>query len=275
MFDAFQLMQNGNPVILAFIGTCFTWLMTALGASAVFFTRSIKRRTLNAMLGFAGGIMVAASFWSLLLPAIEASRDISMLSWAPALTGFATGTLLLWVIGRSLVRLESERPLQMVSESRCKRCVDMLLIAMTLHNIPEGIAIGVAFGAVAAGLPSSSLPAAIALAIGIGIQDIPEGMAVSMPMRGEGVSRLKSFWYGQLTGIAEILGGILGAATVYLSRLIMPYILGFAAGAMIFVVVNDLIPESKLFNSSDIPTISFIIGFMIMTALDVSFGNYH
>jgi ZIP family zinc transporter len=137
--------------------------------------------------------MVAASFWSLLLSAIEASRDLSTLSWAPALIGLTIGTLLLWVIGRSLKRLESERPLEIVSESHCKRCVDMLLIAMTLHNIPEGIAIGVAFGAVAAGLPSASLPAAMALAIGIGIQDIPEGMAVAMPMRGEGVSRLKSF----------------------------------------------------------------------------------
>ncbi len=255
------------------MATCFTWAMTALGAAIVFSAKDISKKILDGMLGFTGGVMIAASYWSLLAPAIEMSEGRSFPAWLPAMVGFLVGGIFLRGADRVLPHLHIGFPLEEAEGiSTTWRRSTLLILAITLHNIPEGLAVGVAFGAVAAGFPSATLGGAIALAIGIGIQNFPEGLAVSMPLRREGMSRWKSFWYGQLSAIVEPIAGVIGAAAVILAQPILPYALGFAAGAMIFVVVEEVVPESQRGGNTDLATMGAMIGFVVMMVLDVAFG---
>lgn len=257
----------------AFFAGLFTWFMTALGAGAVFFIKKVNQIFLNTMLGFAAGVMIAASYWSLLAPAIELAEESALPGWLPAAIGFILGGLFLRGIDFVLPHLHPGLPIKEAEGvSTTWKRTTLLILAVTLHNIPEGLAVGVAFGAVAIGLPSSSLSSAIALAIGIGIQNFPEGMAISLPLRREGMSRMKSFWYGQLSGIVEPIACIIGASTVLLARPILPYALSFAAGAMIYVVVEELIPESQQQGNSDLATLGVMLGFTVMMILDVALG---
>ncbi|MBF0467340.1 MAG: ZIP family metal transporter [Desulfamplus sp.] len=262
-----------DPVVQALLGTCFTWGVTALGASVVFFFTTIKKEIFNGMLGFASGVMIAASFWSLLSPSISMAEEIGMIPWVPPLIGFLSGGLFLWVIDKTLPHLHSGMKTSDAEgvKTSWQRSV-LLVLAITLHNIPEGLAVGVAFGAAASGFPSASLAGAIALAIGIGIQNFPEGAAVSVPLRREGFSKMKAFWYGQMSGIVEPVAGVVGAYAVLTMRPILPYALAFAAGAMIYVVVEELIPEGKSDKHSDAATIGAMIGFAVMMTLDVALG---
>ena len=226
------------------------------------------------MLGFAAGVMIAASFWSLLAPSIELSERISSLpAWAPALIGFMGGGLFMAGIDKILPHLHPGLKMDQAEgmPTNWRRSV-LLVLAITLHNIPEGLAVGVAFGAVAHGLPAASIGAAVALAIGIGLQNFPEGTAVSVPLRREGMSRRKAFWYGQMSGAVEPIFGVLGAIAVMTMQPILPYALAFAAGAMIFVVVEELIPESQLAGNTDLATIATLAGFSVMMVLDVALG---
>jgi ZIP family zinc transporter len=262
-----------SPIVQALLATCFTWFVTALGAALVFFFKTINRQALDGMLGFAAGVMIAASFWSLLAPAIAMAEESGVTAWVPATVGFLLGGGFLWVIDKLLPHLHAGFPTEEAEglKTSWERSI-LLVLAITLHNIPEGLAVGVAFGAVAAGVPAATLGGAIALALGIGIQNFPEGAAVSVPLRREGISRLKSFWYGQLSGMVEPIAGVLGAAAVLLIRPILPYALAFAAGAMIYVVVEELIPESQLESITDIATIGAMLGFATMMTLDVALG---
>ena len=262
-----------NPIYQALIATLFTWFMTALGAGLVFFFKSIKRKALDAMLGFAAGVMIAASYWSLLAPAIEMAEESNLPAWVPATSGFLLGGAFLWLIDKLLPHLHPGFPREEAEgvSTSWRRSV-LLVLAITIHNIPEGLAVGVAFGALAADLPSASLGGAVALAMGIGIQNFPEGTAVSVPLRREGFSRLKSFWYGQLSGVVEPIAGVLGAVAVIFMRPILPYALAFAAGAMIYVVVEELIPESQLEKHTDVATVGAMLGFAVMMTLDVALG---
>jgi ZIP family zinc transporter len=247
--------------------------VTALGASAVFLFKSINRKVLDGMLGFAAGVMIAASYWSLLAPAIEMTEASGGIPWVPATVGFLSGGAFLWGVDKILPHLHIGYPTEEAEglETSWHRSI-LLVLAITLHNFPEGLAVGVAFGAVAAGLPSATMAGAVALAVGIGLQNFPEGMAVSVPLRREGLSRGKSFWYGQLSGVVEPVAGVLGAAAVLLIRPILPYALAFAAGAMIYVVVEELIPESQLESITDVATIGAMLGFAVMMTLDVALG---
>jgi ZIP family zinc transporter len=268
-----ESLKDLNPIWQALLATCFTWFVTALGAATVFVAREMKRRTLDAMLGFAAGVMIAASYWSLLAPAIEMSEGQSLPSWVPATVGFLLGAVFLRGLDRILPHLHPGFPTDQAEGIKTSwQRSTLLIMAITLHNIPEGLAVGIAFGAVAAGLPSATLAGAVALAIGIGIQNFPEGLAVSMPLRREGMSRAKSFWYGQLSGVVEPVAGVLGAALVLLARPILPYALAFAAGAMIFVVVEELVPESQTSGHSHAATMGVMLGFAVMMALDVALG---
>jgi ZIP family zinc transporter len=268
-----NLFQGLHPVLQALAATCFTWAMTACGSALVFISKNISRKMLDGMLGFASGVMIAASFWSLLAPAIEMSSSKTVPVWFPAATGFLLGGILLGAIDRVLPHLHIGFSMDEVEgiSTNWKRST-LLILAITLHNIPEGLAVGVAFGAVASGIPSASLTGALALAVGIGIQNFPEGLAVSLPLRGEGMSRIKSFWFGQLSAVVEPVAGVIGAAAVLYAQPLLPYALGFAAGAMIFVVVEELVPESQRGNNTDIATMGALIGFAIMMILDVAFG---
>ncbi len=266
-----QWFSRFDPVFQAFLATMFTWAVTAAGAGLVFFFKKINQKVLDSMLGFAAGVMVAASFWSLLAPAIEMAEETSDLpAWLPALIGFLSGGFFLAGLDKILPHLhpgfamdQSEGP-----KTNWRRSV-LLVLAITLHNIPEGLAIGVAFGAVAHGLPSATLGAAIALTIGIGLQNFPEGTAVSVPLRREGMGRFKAFFYGQLSAVVEPVAAVVGAIAVMNMIAILPYALSFAAGAMIFVVVEELIPEAHLKGNADMVSISMLIGFSIMMVLDV------
>lgn len=262
-----------NPILQALLATGFTWFLTALGASAVFFFKSIDRRILDGMLGFAAGVMIAASFWSLLAPSIEMAEELNLPAWLPAATGFLLGGVFLRLMDMVLPHLHLGLPVDEAEGlyTTWRRSI-LLVLAITLHNIPEGLAVGVAFGAVASNLPSATLAGAVALALGIGIQNFPEGAAVSVPLRREGVSRLRSFWYGQLSAVVEPIAGAVGAAAVLLMRPILPYALAFAAGAMIFVVVEELIPTSQREGNTDIATLGAMAGFAIMMILDVALG---
>ncbi len=262
-----------NPVLQALVATLFTWAVTALGAAFVFFFKTINRKVLDGMLGFAAGVMIAASYWSLLAPAIEMAEEGNLPAWVPATVGFLLGGVFLWIIDKILPHLHLGFPVEEAEgiKTSWHRSV-LLVLAITLHNIPEGLAVGVAFGALASDLPAASLAGAIALALGIGIQNFPEGTAVSVPLRREGFTRLKSFWYGQLSGIVEPIAGVLGAVAVILIKPLLPYALAFAAGAMIFVVVEELIPESQLEKNTDIATMGAMVGFAVMMALDVALG---
>jgi len=250
----------------------FTWGMTAAGASLVFGTRKVSRRLLDAMLAFAAGVMIAASFWSLLAPSIELSEGGALPVWVPPLVGFMAGGVFLRLLDLLLPHLHPGHPMSDAEglPTSWRRSV-LLVSAITLHNIPEGLAIGVAFGAVAAGVDGASLGAAVALAVGIGLQNFPEGTAVSMPLRREGMSRGRSFFYGQLSAVVEPVAAVAGAAAVVLARPILPYALAFAAGAMIFVVAEELIPEAKR-GSPDIAAMSLMVGFSVMMILDVALG---
>jgi ZIP family zinc transporter len=264
---------NLSPVVQALLATCFTWGITALGAAMVFFFKTINRQVLDGMLGFAAGVMIAASYWSLLAPAIEMAEGSGLPAWLPATGGFLLGGAFLWVVDKLLPHLHLGYPDEAAEglKTSWERSI-LLVLAITLHNAPEGLAVGVAFGAVAAGLPAASLGGAIALAVGIGIQNFPEGAAVSVPLRREGLSRFKAFWYGQLSGTVEPIAGVLGAAAVLLIRPILPWALAFAAGAMIYVVVEELIPESQLKSITDIATTGAMLGFAVMMTLDVALG---
>jgi ZIP family zinc transporter len=262
-----------HPVAQALVATLFTWFLTALGAGLVFFFKRINRKVLDGMLGFAAGVMIAASYWSLLAPAIEMAEESSLPAWVPATTGFLLGGLFLWIADKILPHLHLGFPMEEAEgiKTSWQRSI-LLVLAITLHNIPEGLAVGVAFGAIAADLPAATLGGAVALALGIGIQNFPEGTAVSVPLRREGLSRLKSFWYGQLSGTVEPMAGVLGAVAVILVKPLLPYALAFAAGAMIYVVVEELIPESQLEKNTDIATIGAMVGFAVMMTLDVALG---
>ncbi len=262
--------QTLHPVLQALLATCFTWGVTALGAAAVFPFRQFSRRLFDGMLGFAAGVMIAASYWSLLAPAIEMSGG----RWFPAAAGFMGGGLFLWGVDKLLPHLHPGRPAQTAEglHTSWRRSV-LLVLAITLHNSPEGLAVGVAFGAVAYGLPEASLGAALALALGIGIQNFPEGTSVSVPLRREGLSRTRAFMWGQLSGAVEPVAGVLGALAVMLARPMLPYALAFAAGAMIYVVVEELIPESQLEPANtDLATLGAMGGFTVMMILDVALG---
>ena len=224
------------------------------------------------MLGFAAGIMIAASFWSLLAPAIEMSQGRWMPAWVPPALGFFLGGIFLRLVDRVLPHLHLGLPVEEAEGiSTSWRRSTLLVLSITLHNIPEGLAVGVAFGAAAAGQSFTEITGATALAIGIGIQNFPEGVAVSLPLQREGLSPAKSFWYGQLSGMVEPAAGVIGAAVVLLSQTILPYAMGFAAGAMIFVVIEELIPESQRGGNGDLSTLAAIVGFIVMMILDVSF----
>ena len=258
-----------HPVMQALVATLFTWAMTALGAVPVFFTARFNRKMFDGMLGLAAGVMIAASFWSLLAPAIEMSGG----DWKPALIGFLLGGLFLYVVDKILPHLHPGLAMEEAEgiQTGWQRSV-LLVSAITLHNIPEGLAVGVAFGALAHSMDGATLGAAIALGLGIGLQNLPEGMAVAMPLRREGLSKLKCFMYGQASGMVEPIAGVIGAVAVISMRPILPYALAFAAGAMIFVVVEELIPESQRAKNTDLATMGCIVGFGIMMALDVGLG---
>jgi len=262
-----------SPVLQALIATLFTWFVTALGAALVFFFKTINRKVLDGMLGFAAGVMIAASYWSLLAPAIEMAEHGSLPAWVPATSGFLLGGLFLYIADKIIPHLHLGFPMDEAEGPKTSWHRSILLVlAITLHNIPEGLAVGVAFGALASDLPSATLAGAMALALGIGIQNFPEGAAVSVPLRREGFSRLKSFWYGQASGMVEPIAGVLGAVSVVLIKPILPYALAFAAGAMIYVVVEELIPESQLEKNTDIATMGAMGGFAVMMTLDVALG---
>lgn len=262
-----------HPVTQALIATLFTWGLTALGAALVFFFTTINQKVLDGMLGFAAGVMMAASCWSLLIPAIDMAQETSRFYWFPATCGFILGAWSLWLIDKILPHLHAGFPMREAEGVKTSwHKSTLLVLAITLHNIPEGLAVGVAFGALATDIPSASLAGAVALAIGIGIQNFPEGTAVSVPLRREGMSRRKSFWYGQLSGAVEPVAAVLGAFTVIAMQPILPYALSFAAGAMIFVVVEEVIPESQRAGNTDLATMGAITGFAVMMTLDVALG---
>lgn len=262
-----------HPVKQALMATLFTWGVTALGASVVFVFKEVNRKLLDGMMGFAAGVMIAASCWSLLNPAIAMAEAAGQVAWVPATIGFLVGGAFLWAVDKVLPHLHIGFPMEEAEgiKTSWHRSV-LLVLAITLHNIPEGLAVGVAFGAVAAGVPEASLGAAVALGIGIGIQNFPEGLAVAAPLRREGFSRRKAFMYGQASGAVEPIAGVIGAVAVLAMRPLLPYALSFAAGAMIYVVVEELIPESQLEKNTDIATVGAMLGFALMMTLDVALG---
>jgi ZIP family zinc transporter len=257
----------------ALAASTFTWGLTALGAAAVFFFRDVSRRALDAALGFTAGVMIAASFWSLLNPAIALSEEMGMVKWVPALVGFLAGAFAMRLMDYVLPHLHL---FAQTSEAEGVKTAwertTLLVLAITLHNIPEGLAIGVAFGAVTAGSESATLAGAVALAVGIGIQNCPEGTAVAVPLRREGLSRARAWWYGQLSAVVEPVAAVIGALAVTAMRPLLPYALAFAAGAMIFVVIEEVVPESQSGGHADLATLGTIVGFAVMMTLDVALG---
>lgn len=269
-----EFLEGFSPVVQAALATGFTWGVTALGASSVFLTREFNQKLLDFLLGFAGGVMIAASYWSLLAPAIELAATQGMVEYIPPLIGFLLGGVFLRGVDMALPHLHIGAPRSEAEgpKTSWQRAV-LLAIAMTIHNIPEGLAVGVAFGGAATGdIETATIGAAIALAIGIGLQNFPEGIAVSMPMRREGLSRREAFFWGQFSGFVELLAGVLGALAVLAVRPLLPYALAFAAGAMIFVVVEDVIPEAQREGNVDLATSGAMLGFAVMMTLDVALG---
>ncbi len=272
MFDSIlEYLESIDPILAAFYATMFTWFLTALGAAFVFFFKTMNRALLDGMLGFTGGVMVAASYWSLLAPAIEMSEGEGFVKVIPAAVGFLIGAIFLFGLDKTLPHLHINFKESEGIKSPWQRTT-LLVLAITLHNIPEGLAVGVLFGGVAAGIPEASIAGAVTLAIGIGIQNFPEGIAVAMPLRRMGVSRRKSFMYGQASAIVEPIAGVLGAVAVTFFTPVLPYALAFAAGAMIYVVVEEVIPETQQDKNTDIATLGFIGGFIVMMSLDVALG---
>jgi len=273
MTEILAFFESIDPILGALYASLFTWILTAAGASLVFLFRGMNRALLDGMLGFTGGVMVAASFWSLLAPGIEMSEGEGFMKVIPSAIGFALGALFLFGLDKVLPHLhinfkDSEKEGLKTPWHR----TTLLVLAITLHNIPEGLAVGVLFGGVAAGIPEATIGGAVALALGIAIQNFPEGLAVSMPMRRQGASKFKSFWYGQLSAIVEPISAVIGAVAVTFFTPILPYALAFAAGAMIFVVVEEVIPETQRDRYTDIATLGFIGGFIVMMTLDVALG---
>jgi len=272
-----EALFNYHPVLLALLAGLFTWGMTALGAATVFLSRDMPRSWLDAMLGFAAGVMIAASVWSLLLPAIDLAESSGQVAWLPAAAGFLLGGAFLRLVDKYLPHLHLFEPDEAAEGvSTTWHRTTLLIIAITLHNLPEGLAVGVAFGAahvLAGGEQAAALLAgAVTLAIGIGLQNLPEGAAVSMPLRREGLSPAKSFFFGQLSALVEPVGAVLGASAVMVIRPLLPYAMAFAAGAMIFVVVEEIIPESQSSGNGDIATFGVMLGFTLMMVLDVALG---
>lgn len=268
-----EWILSQNIIFLAFLAGLFTWAMTAFGASFVFLFKSINTKIYAVMLGFAAGIMLAAAFWSLLMPAIEMAKSNGTIPWVPAAGGFLLGGIFLRIMDMVIPHLhlgasysEREGP-----KTGLKRSW-LMIFAVTLHNIPEGLAVGVAFGALASSSDTVTLMIPLTLALGIGLQNIPEGFAVSAPLRAEGFSRSKSFLLGQLSGSVELLGAIIGAAIASQMTTILPYALSFAAGAMIYVIIEELIPESQQSKHSDLATVATMVGFVVMMILDVALG---
>lgn len=271
---AAEWFRGLGPVWQATVAGIFTWGVTALGAAGVLLRRSFPRNLLDAMLGFAAGVMIAASFWSLLAPSIEMAEAQGLPGWLPAAVGFSMGTFFLWAADQLLPHLHPFHEKAEGPPTTMERTT-LLVLAITLHNIPEGLAVGVSFGAavtVSGGLDPAQFGAAVALALGIGLQNFPEGVAVAMPLRQAGVKPFKCFWYGQLSAVVEPLAAALGAAAVLTIRPILPFALAFAAGAMIYVVVEELIPESQLRGKTDLATAATAFGFLVMMILDVALG---
>jgi ZIP family zinc transporter len=261
------------PVLQTLIATLFTWAITALGAGTVFLTRNVGNRFLNAMLGFAAGVMVAAAYWSLLAPSVELSKGGTLPAWFPPMAGFLSGGAVLWIIDRLLPHLHLGFPdadIEGIPTSWQRST--LLMLAVTLHNIPEGLAVGVAFGAAASQVHIVSPASAIALAVGIGIQNFPEGIAIALPLRREGMAVMKSFWYGQFSGMVEPLAGLAGAVAVIAITPILPYAMSFAAGAMFYVVVEELIPECQREGNTNLPTVAAMLGFAVMMMLEIWAG---
>jgi len=269
-----EFIQQYSPITQALMATLFTWGVTAAGAALVFFIKSVRPRLMDSMLGFAAGVMIAASFWSLLAPGIEMAEQMGQIPWLTAVIGFMVGGLFMRLTDRVLPHLHLGLAMgQSEGIKTSWQRSTLLVLAITLHNIPEGLAVGVAFGAVAAHLSSATIGGAIALAVGIGLQNFPEGAAVSLPLRREGMGRTRSFLMGQASGIVEPIAGVLGAVFVLQMQSILPYALCFAAGAMIFVVVEELIPESQRNEANiDLVTMATMAGFSVMMLLDVALG---
>ncbi len=260
-----------SPTVQAGCATLFTWFLTALGASMVFFFIEINRKVLDGMLGFAAGVMIAASFWSLLAPAIELSEKQGYPGWLMTSFGFMSGGMFLWLVDTLLPHMHAGGAVREGVQTSWRRSI-LLVLAITLHNIPEGLAVGVAFGALDSPMPIASFSGAVALALGIGLQNFPEGAAVSIPLRREGLSRWQCFWYGQLSGVVEPIAGVLGALLVVYIHSMLPYALSFAAGAMIYVVVEEVIPESQRHDNTNLATMGAMLGFTTMMILDVALG---
>ena len=268
-----EFFERIDPILGAFIASIFTWLLTALGSSLVFFIKTLNRQLLDGMLGFTGGVMIAASYWSLLAPAIEMTSDVSpnLPIWFPSSVGFIMGAFFLFFLDKFMPHLHINFDNSEGIKTNWQKTT-LLVLAITLHNIPEGLAVGVLFGAVSHGLPGAEISTALVLAIGIALQNFPEGIAVSMPLRRQGVSRFRAFWFGQLSAIVEPIFAVIGAILVVYTLPILPYALAFAAGAMIYIVIEEVVPESQQDNYTDTSTIGFIIGFVIMMILDTSLG---
>lgn len=265
-----------NPIFQALLGGLFTWALTALGASLVFLTKKVNNVLLDSMMGFAAGVMIAASVWSLIIPSIDMAEAQGVISWLPAVIGFLSGGIFLRICDQYMPHLHLGLPkTEAEGVPTSWRRSTLLVLAITLHNIPEGLAVGVLFGAAATGVDptgTATIAAAVALALGIGIQNFPEGMAVSMPLRREGLGVGKSFWFGQLSGVVEPVAAVVGAAAVIFVQPMLPYALAFAAGAMIYVVIEELIPESQHHGNTDIATLGTMVGFCVMMVLDVALG---
>lgn len=268
-----EWFSNLSPILQGFLATLFTWSVTALGAAVVFFFKNFDKRVLNTMLGFGAGVMIAASFWSLLSPAIELSQELGYNGFIIPAIGFLLGGLFLIFADKLMDTYSYGNVVQKEEESksvRYKKSI-LLVLAVTLHNIPEGLAVGVAFGGVAAGIPGTSVAAAVILALGIGFQNFPEGAAVSLPLRSEGLSRTKSFLYGQASGLVEPMAGVIGVIAALAVRSLLPFLLSFSAGAMIAVVGAELLPEASIENKK-LTTLGLILGFIVMMVLDVALG---
>ncbi len=267
-------LETSRPVFTALLAGLFTWGMTGVGAATIFAFKTISQKILDVMLGFAAGVMIAASFWSLLAPSIKMATEQGMIPWLPALSGFLLGAVFFRGLDNILPHLHPLLPVEKAEgiKTPWPKCT-LLVMALTIHNIPEGLAVGVAFGSAAMNPHTMPLVSAIALAIGIGIQNFPEGLAVSFPLHRDGFTKGKSFWYGLLSGVVEPIAAVFGAAIVMLVQPLLPYALAFAAGAMIFVVVEEVIPESQQGGNGDLATMGTMVGFALMMFLDVAFGK--
>ena len=272
-----DFFYNLNPVMQALLATIFTWFVTLLGAALVFFFKNVNKNIMDGMLGFSAGVMISASFWSLLSPAIDMATNLNMTPWAVVFLGFFSGGVLLFVGDKIFsyfddkYKKKKEENIDKEKQNRMKRML-MLIFSITVHNIPEGLAVGIAFGSVFYGLEGATVTSALILALGIGIQNFPEGTAVSVPLRREGMSRKKAFFIGQLSGIVEPISGVLGALLVLKVRYVLPFFLSFAAGAMIYVVVQELIPASQSNEKKELMALFTLVGLSVMLILDFALG---